>query len=554
VPGLSPGAPALLGAGYVGGPAGPYNYLNHPGTAYLGGPNPYIYYSNAAVNTGNINSTYAADGPDFARYDLYGTSITGVYDLSDTMTLKSITAYREITWAIGTSLQGIPGDGIQSVTDYQHQFQVSEEVQLLGKLFDNKLNYVAGLYYFNEAGYVHDYVPFEGLLFVYDLDNDIENRDAAAFFHVDYKATDKLSFTVGGRYTDVQTYFTGGQSDLNSFPFGSYCWQNSCNGGPPFNQIIPNGAPPGSPFYRYFPPQPDSQAWHIFDPTLGAQYHFTNDVMAYLSWSKGFKQGGWTTRLSDEIPEPQDARFGPEYSKTYELGLKSQWFDHRLQANAAVYYTNYDDIQLNIQQGISPVYTNAGNADIKGAEIDLQSNVGGGLSLNLSGSYIDAYYTYVNPAANIPQYFLPSGETVCPVLTATINGVAKSICGQQSVGVVQLDAKLPKTPKWKFTFDPTYEVRLPNEGLVRFIPTFTYTSSMYNDALNTPQLYRPATRMIDASVHYVSPTGMYDVALGGTNLEDDRFITAGSPNNGAGEVGGYYNDPREWYLTLRIKM
>jgi outer membrane receptor protein involved in Fe transport len=90
---------------------------------------------------------------------------------------------------------------------------------------------------------------------------------------------------------------------------------------------------------------------------------------------------------------PQAARFSPEYSKTYELGLKSQWLDHRLQVNAAVYFTNYDGIQLNIQQGISPVYTNAGNADIKGAELDLQSNVGGGLSLNLSGSYIDAYYT-----------------------------------------------------------------------------------------------------------------------------------------------------------------
>ena len=56
--------------------------------------------------------------------------------------------------------------------------------------------------------------------------------------------------------------------------------------------------------------------------------------------------------------------------------------------------------------------------------------------------------------------------------------------------------------------------------------------------------------MLDASVHYVSPTGQYDLAFGGTNLTDDRFITAGSPNYGAGEVGGYYNDPREWYVTL----
>jgi iron complex outermembrane receptor protein len=434
-------------------------------------------------------------------------------------------------------------------------------VQLLGNAFDNRLNYVGGLYFFDETGYVHDFVPFEGLLYVYDEANDVQNKDYAAFIHVDYKLTNQLSVTAGGRFTDVQTYFTGGQGDLNSFPFGSYCWQHSCGGAPPYTDIIPNANPPGSPFFRYFPNTPDSQAWHIFDPTLGVQYHFTGDVMAYFSFNKGFKQGGWTTRLSDAIPVAQDARFGPEYSKTYELGLKSEWLDHHLLANAAVYFTNYDDIQLNIQQGISPVYTNAGNADIKGAELEIQSNLGGGLSLNFAGSYIDAYYTYINPAANIPQYFLSDGTPVCPVNTATIDGATKVICPVQPPGVTAANAqayalenaKLPKTPKWKFTFDPTYDLHLPNEAVVRFIPAITYTSSMFNDALNTPQLYRPATRMVDASIHYVSPSRMYDVAIGGTNLTDDRFITAGSPNNGAGEVGGYYNDPREWYASLRVK-
>ncbi|HEY1724810.1 MAG TPA: TonB-dependent receptor [Steroidobacteraceae bacterium] len=563
VPGISRGAPPLLGAGYVGGPAGPYNYLNHPGTTYLGSASPYPWWGPEAVNTGNINTTYAADGPDFARYNVYGDALTGTYNLTDTLTLKSITAYRTISWQIGTSLQGSPGDGMQSVTDKQHQWQVSQEFQLLGKMFDDRLNYVAGLYYFNEAGYVHDYVPFEGLLYVYDADNDIENKDIAAFIHGDFKLTKQISFTAGGRYTDVGTYFKGGQGDLNSFPYGSQCWQTACAPFPAFNTVPSQPYPPGpgtgvegalgQAYYRYFPPVPDSQAWHVFDPTLGAQFHFNDDVMAYVSWSKGFKQGGWTTRLSAPILTPQAARFSPEYSKTYELGLKSQWFNHRLQANAAVFYTNYDGIQLNIQQGISPVYTNAGNANIKGAELDVQSNVGGGLSLNFSGSYIDAYYTQVNADANIPQILLPDGTAECP--TFVINGATGApVCPLHAPGVTQLDAKLPKTPKWKFTFDPTYDLHLANDAILRFIPTYTYTSNMFNDALNTPQLYRPATHMVDASVHYVSPTGMYDLAFGGTNLTDDRFITAGSPNAGAGEVGGYYNDPREWYVTLRLKL
>ena len=550
VPALgSIGAPPLLGAGYVGGPVGPFNYLNTGGVPYEGSSSPRLWWgAPGSYNTGNINTTYAADAPDFAKYDVYGGGLTGVYEINDQLTAKSITAYRTITWLIGTALDGVPGDTFQSVTDHQHQWQISQEFQLLGKALDDRLNYVGGLYYFNEGGYVHDYVPFEGLLYVYDVQNNVDNQDIAAFVHADYKLTNQISFTAGARYTDVVADFIGGQSDLNSFPFGSQCWQNSCGGAPPYDQIIPSASAPGTPYYRYFPNTPDSQSWHVFDPTLSAQYHFTDDVMAYASWGKGFKQGGWTTRLSAGITSPVAARFSPEYSKTYELGLKSQWFDHHLQANAAVFFTNYDGIQLNIQRGISPVYTNAGNADIKGAELEVQSNLGHGFSLNFSGAFIDAYYTYVNPSANIPQYAMPgSGLTVCP------GAVALTGCAIQGPGS-QLDAKLPKTPKWKFTFDPQYDMHLPNDAILRFIPAFTYTSDLYNDSLNTPELHRPSTRMLDASVHYVSPTGQYDLAFGGTNLTDDRFITGGSPNYGAGEVGGYYNDPREWYLTLRVKL
>jgi iron complex outermembrane receptor protein len=534
VPGLSIGGAPLIGAGYVGGPAGPYNYANiAAGLPYLGTNQPRIWDSFAATNTGNIDTTYA-NGPDFARNDVFGFSLTGVYNLSDTLTLKSITGYRQIKWNIGTDLDGTP-ETLQEVTDAQHQWQVSQEFQLLGKAFDNELNYVTGLYYFKEAGYVHDYVPFEGLLFVYDQSNDVTNTNYAAFIHADYALTEQWGFTAGGRYTSVQANFLGGQSDLNNFPFFG------ANG-------LPSSA---NAVLRYFPAVPDSQSWHIFDPTLGVQYHFNSDVMAYASWGKGFKAGGWTTRLSAVIPSPKAAEFQPEYSKTWELGLKSQWFERRLRANAALFYTDYDGIQLNIQQGISPVYTNAGNAKIKGAELELQSIVGHGLQLNVAASYIDAYYTYVNPNANIPQYALPDGSNVCPA-TAIVGNPPHPVCAVNPPGVTQLDAKLPKTPKYKLTFDPEYSYSLPNEATLRLLAAFTYTATMFNDSLNTPELRRPPTRSLDASIHYVSPTNLYDLAFGGTNLTNDRYVTAGSPNYGAGEVGGYYNPPREWYASVRV--
>lgn len=542
------GAP-LIGAGYVGVPVGVvpfpgvdprYNYNNiAAGLPYLGSNQPRIFMWKPASQTGNIDTTYA-NGPNFARNDVFGFSVQGAYSLTDAITLKSITAYRQISWRIGTDLDGTP-ETLQEVTDAQHQYQISQEFQINGKALDNRLNYVGGLYYFKEKGYVHDYVPFESLLYVYDIANDVENKNYAAFVHADYRLNDQIGFTLGGRYTSTQAFFLGGQSDLNNFPF----------------LILPGGIQlPASSFFRYYPPIPDSQSWHIFDPTVGVQYHFNEDVMAYASWGKGFKAGGWTTRLSAPITSPKTAEFQPEYSKTYELGLKSDWFSHRLRANAAVFFTDYNGIQLNIQQGISPVYTNAGDAKIKGAELEVESLLGGGLKLNFSGAYIDAYYTSVNKYANIPQTIADNGATTCPVTVGPVNpvtGLVTGVCNFSSGGK-QTDARLPKTPKYKFTIDPEWDLALHNDAMIRFLASFTYTAEMWNDSLNTPELHRPATRDLSASIHYVAPKGLYDVAFGGTNLTDQRYVTAGSPNVGAGEVGGYYNPPRQWYISLRASI
>jgi iron complex outermembrane receptor protein len=536
VPGLSQGGAALIGAGYIGGPPGPYNYATYKTnpSAYLGTQQPRIWMDYAASNTGNLDTTYA-NGPNFARLDSFGGSITGSYDLGNEMVLKSITGYRQIRWLIGTDLDGTP-ETLQEVSDHQHQWQFSQEFQLNGKAFDNALNYVGGLYYFEEAGYVHDYVPFESILYVYDLQNDVNNKNYAAFFHADYRLQN-WGFTVGGRYTDVQASFVGGQADLNGFPSAA---------------INPPNVPQYPGVFRYFPPGDNHQSWRIFDPTLGVQYHINDDVMAYVSWGKGFKAGGWTTRLSAQIQSAEQAQFSPETTKAWELGLKSSWLNNHLRANAAAFYTEYNGIQLNIQQGISPVYTNAGNARLIGGELELQSFLGHGLQINFAGSYIHAYYTYVNPFANIPQHFLPDGTNVCPSTQVAGNPPAP-ICALHDPGVSQLDAQLPKTPKYKLSIFPQYDLVLGNESTLRFLADYTYTAHMFNDSLNTPQLYRPPTHMFNAAVHYIAPDNSYDVALGGTNITNDRFVTAGSPNAGAGEVGGYFNEPREWYLQVTAR-
>jgi iron complex outermembrane receptor protein len=514
--GLAPGGAPLAGAGYV----------NKNGNNLLLSGSPRIFWNYANTQTGDIDTTYS-NGVSFAKNDVFGTSITGDWSLGDNMSFKSITGYRQINWDVGIDLDGLP-EQIQEVSDSQHQFQVSQEFQLTGSAFGDKLKYATGLYYFKEAGYVHDFVPFQGILYVYDIQNDVNTTSYAAYFHTDYALTDKFTVTVGGRYSEDKKKFIGGQADLDGFSYKiSGCNPPSDPANAHLDPSIPAGVTcqqalgfpvPGQPL-RYFPAGENKQDFNVFTPTLGAQFQLTDDVMVYASWKKGFKSGGWTTRLSQPIATGDQAEFKPEIAKSSELGIKSELFDRRMLVNAAVFYTKYNDIQLNVQQGPSPVVQNAGDATIKGVELEMQAIVGGGFSFNFAGGYLDGKYTFINPDTLIP----PGSD-------------------------------LPKTPKYKVTFGPTYDVSLPNGSSMRFGVDYTKADKIFNDSLNTLELERPSTNSLGASIHYTAPDDYYEIVLGGTNLTNDRYLTVGSINLAAGEKVGTYNAPKEWYLTARVNV
>jgi iron complex outermembrane receptor protein len=556
----TPGVPALGGAGAVGVPnsvlqgllaaypsVAPYVTLgaNGVGSVLYPGSTPRMYWDYANASTGNIDTTYS-NGSSFARFTSYGGSVTLDYNVNDDMKFKSITGYRQIIWDVGTDLDGTP-ESMQEVTDEQQQKQFSQEFQLNGKALNNALDYAVGLYYFTESGYVHDYVPFAtAYLWIYDFKNDVKTDSYAAYAHFDYKLDDKWSFTLGGRYSIEKKSFEGGQGDLNGFSYKiSGCLDPAANantfpgfGGVPAGvtcQQVLGFPDPNNPV-RYFPAGVDHQSWNVFTPTMGVQYHVDNDMMLYASYSKGFKSGGWTTRLSNPIDNAAKARFDPEYDQTFEVGMKSEWMNHHLLANAAAFYSKYTGIQINVQEGPSPVYQNAGDATIKGAELELQAISDSGLGVAFNAGFIDAYYTYLNPCLVYQNCDLSQGVQ------------ANSI-----IGGFSYSSELPKTPKYKVAISPSYDIKLASGGKVKWMADYSITAHMFNDGPNTPLLERPETHMLNASVHYVPPSEKYELILGGTNLTNDRYLTVGSVNYAAGEVVGSYNQPHTWYATVRAK-
>ena len=479
----------------------------------------------------NPDRSYAS-GNSYSNLESWGLSSIVDFDLADNLALKSITAYRELHWNAGLDADGSPLNFVQ-LSFTMNQWQFSQELQLLGNALDEKLNYVLGAYYFKEAGDLHDYVTFaEGLVQV-DGPNELATKNYAFFGQIDYRPIDLIGITIGGRYTNERKRFEGGQQELNGFNYKLFGCADA-NG-----NVFPGGAFPLAPIpcqaglgypdpnnpVRVYTPGVNRKKFSDFSPKVGVQIHPTDDVMLYGSWSKGYKTGGWTTRLTN--PQGNVAPdFNEEKATTWEAGIKSTLLDRHLQLNAAVFSTKYRDIQLNIQVGTSPTIANAGDARIRGFELEMVAAPVDGLTINGAVGYIDAQYTSVSAGA------------------AAVGG-ANAFQAGTLVGET-----LPKTPKWKVNLSPRYEAKLGNGASLVMLADWTYTSSAWNDTQRTLLLKRVSTDIVNASISYREPDGKWSVTAGGTNLTDKRFLTSGGSNIAAGAIFGTYNRPREWYLRF----
>jgi iron complex outermembrane receptor protein len=483
--------------------------------------------------TGDIDTTYAT-GNNFSKVKSWGAALTANYQLTDNMQLKSITAYRHLAWDTGMDLDASPLEFLHTSFDMQQQ-QISEELQLIGDTFGGNVDYVLGLYAFREGGSLHDYVTFPAGLLQIDGRNDLSTKAYAGFFHVNWKVTDKIGITIGGRYTQEDKKFQGYQTDLNGFAYKiSGCLDPAAEAntfgafaavpaGVTCQQAL--GFPVAGNPYRYFPAGTNDLTFKQFTPRLGVEYHFTDDLMAYASYSKGFKTGGWTTRLSNPVPQVDGiVDFGPEKATSYEVGLKAELLDNKLVFNNAVFWTDYKGIQLNKQVGVSPVVDNMGDAEIYGFESEFQAYFTEAFSVTGSVGYTHAEYTFIDPAVNLPGQIF-----------------------------VSLNSKLPKTPEWKFNIGPRYEMSLANDSSVVLAGDFTYTSEMFQDTENHPEIERGSTTLVNLSATYKAPGDRWEAVLGGTNVTDERYIQNAQTQYAGGQVYATYSAPAEWYATLRVK-
>ena len=454
-------------------------------------------------------------GGNSSDLDQWGVSATASWR-AEAGTLKSITAYRheKAYFAVDADFSPVPYVD-QSVSDRMGQF--SQEVQWLGSAFGGRLSYVLGGLYFAETG-DDDYritigpglyqalealppglipglggagnpanvgVDFDGL-----VSSALASRSAALFAHADYRLTDALTLSAGLRETwdhkDLHARFDRLASGVTAY------------------DVSP------------------SRSWSALTPEFMIQYRWSAEAMTYVSASSGYKAGGFNGRAQTAFVASRG--FDPERLWTYEAGLKSRWFGGRATLDAAVFDSEYSNLQLlrlDSDGGVPVnVADNAGSARIGGFEVEATAAPTSDLRINLGVGYLDARYTRLNPA---------------------IAGLTTS-------------SALSKTPKWTATVGAEYRLHT-SLGLVTARSDYSYRSKIYNTADDSPFTVQQGYGLLGAQLALAPVHARWSVAVFGTNLTDTRYITNGLDSlSSIGIADVTYGRPREWGVRLDLRL
>ena len=455
--------------------------------------------------------------PAYSETDVFGLSATLDFNLSDTLAIKSITAYRELDSDFARDGDHSP-HRISQFEDTLDQEQFTQELQLIGT--HDRLDWILGAYYFSEDGNNVNTLDFTVSNF--RSGGQFDNTAWAAFAQATYDVTDKLHLTLGGRYTDEDKSFTPDQIIYNNYYAG-------------FSNLVPPGNPLAAldaPFLqagsRILPLLEKEISISEFTPMANLAFDLSDRTMIYLTYSEGFKSGGFTQRVFPPVvagftapPGTPDIdlipTYEPEFVEVIEAGIKLDLLDGRLRINGAVFQTDYEELQVQVFNSVAPVTRNIGEASIEGVELELSASPADGWFIEGSLSMLNAEYDNIDTANTL---ILKSNDFERVPETMASVGVSK-------------------------------EFLLASSGSVMLRADWSYRSETYNDAYNTPLLETDSYSLIDASVRWTNQQGDWSIILSGRNLSDEQYLVTGVYGTAFQSFEGVYERGRQWRAEIR---
>ena len=442
-------------------------------------------------------------GEGRTKFNGWGVSGQVDFDLTDNLQLQSITSYREYALKFTNDDDYSPlaiGNGLSEL-DY---WGVTQELRLNGTLFDDRVNWTLGAFYLDQRS---TYATFQDIRYApiplqFQGDDPVNADTKAVFGAVSWEIVENLTFNGGLRYTDEHKDYTFSRRNrdgtLNPFLGALDGVTGEFDG--------------------------DKIDWRV-----NLQYRLSDELMTYAQVSTGFKGGGINPRPFNPA---QVQPFGPETLTAYEVGFKSDLFGRVVRLNGAAYYSDYKGIQLTLLScpqfggpGPCALPQNAGDAHIKGFELETTINPGNGLLFDASMSYLDFTYTSINPQAGGPT--APAG--------------------------VQIGMIPPYTPKWKWAVGVQYEIDLGTSGSITPRVDANYQSAIFSNAVNKPSNHIDGYTLANARLTWRNPDEDLEVAFEVKNLFDKYYLLTSFDLTGAGAgfVAGQPGRPREWAVSVK---
>ena len=497
---------------------------------------------------GDVYDTRAGLARPDQDVEAYGLAMNISAELSDTITLKSISAWRKDTSFTPIDFDSLPADDVDVPAVYRNE-QVSQEFQLLYE--GDRLQGMVGFYYLDAmAATEFDVIlgttgPLIGLpgLNSYTA-GDVKTSTWSVFGDFTYDLTDRIAVSVGGRFTNDKR---------NSYILK----ETRINGTSPVFGGVAVPVATATDFRG-------QRTFKEFTPRASVSFKPTPNHMLYASYSKGFKGGGFDPRGSGTSAPDVDRNgvrsyqeiydflsFDPEKVDSYELGWKGSLFDRRLNIALTGFYADYKDVQVPGSIGVDAnndgvfesfvgITTNAGKARMKGVELEA--------------------------SGTLARDFAGAGSAV------TFNGALGYLDGEyrqfiDATGVDVADQRaIQNTPKW--TASGTVGVTVPMmSGSVTGSTTVSYRSLTHQFEVPNPYLDQPGYALWDASIVWTSDSDRYSLGLHAKNIADKQYITSGynfvaiNPATGAvtptlgreGTLTAFYGNPRQVFVTAGVK-
>jgi iron complex outermembrane recepter protein len=445
----------------------------------------------SGITSSPENNRFAANAPIFAGFEVYGGSAKIDLALGD-HTLSSITSLRRFNLSEGHDQDGVSVDLFDTVRSGISQEQFSSELRLASP-GDNALKYQFGLFYLNYTG-VQDitflggnflapaFLPPPGILppgfrlFGERTVMRLNNKSYAAYGEVQYDVTDAFSITGGIRYTKDDYVF----SNTLSLPTPVILRIFSALGG--FSTVPDTKLSKDNVSYRFI-----------------ANYKFSDDVMIYGSYAKGYK-GPTFDQFTGIV-------VAPEIPKVWELGLKSTLLDRKLRLNVALFDETFEGFQTSSLVGTQSRVISAGQLKARGVEADVTIVPADGLTITASVLYNDTKYKNLQ----VPCYPLqPTGTTGTNVCLPTR---LTDVSGNQ----------LAQAPRWTESIAIRYETPISNDWN-GFIQGDGYFRSSFNFRTNNdPNTRLGSTSTFGASIGAQRDDGRLGVTVFVRNLFDKRI-------------------------------